>query len=70
MTAPERGPGPAGGRPPRSAPPGGAAADPAATGAHAAPTCETCERCGWPMYERHCRIVCPRCGYLRDCSDP
>lgn len=30
----------------------------------------TCEVCGGTMYERHCKIVCPRCGYVRDCSDP
>lgn len=29
-----------------------------------------CERCGAEMVERHCKIVCPNCGYLRDCSDP
>ncbi|MBI4540613.1 MAG: hypothetical protein HY704_14020 [Gemmatimonadetes bacterium] len=29
-----------------------------------------CERCGWAMYERHCKIVCPNCGYERDCTDP
>jgi len=29
-----------------------------------------CEVCGTVMYERHCKIVCPVCGYLRDCSDP
>lgn len=30
----------------------------------------TCERCGQRMAEQHCKIVCPRCGYTRDCSDP
>lgn len=29
-----------------------------------------CERCGAAMLERHCKLVCPRCGYMRDCSDP
>jgi rubrerythrin len=29
-----------------------------------------CERCGEQMEERHCKIVCPNCGHLRDCSDP
>ncbi|MFQ5839765.1 MAG: hypothetical protein ACE5HK_03485 [Candidatus Methylomirabilales bacterium] len=29
-----------------------------------------CERCGTPMVEVHCKIVCPQCGYIRDCSDP
>ena len=30
----------------------------------------TCEICGQRMSERHCKIVCPNCGYTRDCSDP
>jgi len=30
----------------------------------------TCDICGAPMLERHCKIACPVCGYLRDCSDP
>jgi hypothetical protein len=29
-----------------------------------------CDLCGARMIERHCRIVCPQCGYTRDCSDP
>jgi DNA-directed RNA polymerase subunit RPC12/RpoP len=29
-----------------------------------------CERCGSAMEERKCKIICPRCGYTRDCSDP
>lgn len=29
-----------------------------------------CEVCGTVMFERHCKILCPRCGYQRDCSDP
>jgi rubrerythrin len=29
-----------------------------------------CERCGAVMYDHHCKIVCPNCGYKRDCSDP
>jgi ribosomal protein L37E len=31
---------------------------------------EICERCGEQMQEIHCKIICPRCGYTRDCSDP
>lgn len=31
---------------------------------------EVCELCGGPTYERHCKIVCLTCGYVRDCSDP
>jgi len=34
------------------------------------PGTPVCDVCGAPMYERHCRIICPRCGYQRDCSDP
>lgn len=30
----------------------------------------TCERCGTVMYDHNCKIVCPNCGYKRDCSDP
>lgn len=30
----------------------------------------TCECCGERMQEIHCKLVCPRCGYTRDCSDP
>jgi hypothetical protein len=29
-----------------------------------------CERCGTAMREVHCKIICPCCGYTRDCSDP
>ena len=29
-----------------------------------------CDLCGSPMREFHCRIICPSCGYQRDCSDP
>jgi hypothetical protein len=34
------------------------------------PTVHHCERCGAVMQDRHCKIVCPGCGYKRDCSDP
>lgn len=30
----------------------------------------TCELCGGPVVERHCKVVCLTCGYQRDCSDP
>lgn len=36
----------------------------------ATPAPQQCERCGHEMYDRHCKVVCPNCGYLRDCSDP
>ena len=29
-----------------------------------------CEVCGYEMYGLHCKIICPNCGYRRDCSDP
>jgi len=29
-----------------------------------------CDLCGAPMLERHCKLLCRRCGYQRDCSDP
>ena len=29
-----------------------------------------CEICGSEMYALHCKLVCPNCGYRRDCSDP
>lgn len=29
-----------------------------------------CEICGCAMYGLHCKIICPNCGYRRDCSDP
>jgi uncharacterized OB-fold protein len=31
---------------------------------------EECENCGSEMYGLHCKLVCPNCGYRRDCSDP
>jgi ribosomal protein L37E len=31
---------------------------------------DLCARCGARTLERHCKIVCPRCGYTRDCTDP
>ena len=29
-----------------------------------------CDLCGTPMLDLHCKLVCPSCGYQRDCSDP
>ena len=34
------------------------------------PSGEECEVCGQEMYGLHCKLVCPNCGYRRDCSDP
>ena len=30
----------------------------------------TCWVCGALMREIKCKIVCPQCGFTRDCSDP
>lgn len=29
-----------------------------------------CDVCGNVMLDLHCKLVCERCGYKRDCSDP
>jgi hypothetical protein len=29
-----------------------------------------CDVCGALVREIHCRLVCPNCGSMRDCSDP
>lgn len=34
------------------------------------PAIVECEVCGTQMYGLHCKLVCPNCGYRRDCSDP
>jgi len=31
---------------------------------------DPCDVCGGPTYERNCKVICHRCGYTRDCSDP
>jgi hypothetical protein len=31
---------------------------------------EECELCGAEMFGLHCKLICPNCGYRRDCSDP
>jgi len=31
---------------------------------------EPCDVCGGPTFELHCKIICSRCGYTRDCADP
>jgi rubrerythrin len=28
-----------------------------------------CDRCGYEMVERNCKITCPNCGNRFDCSD-
>lgn len=34
------------------------------------PVLVECELCDTQMYGLHCKLVCPNCGYRRDCSDP
>lgn len=29
-----------------------------------------CDLCGNVMLNLHCKLICERCGYRRDCSDP
>lgn len=29
-----------------------------------------CWMCNGPVVKRHCKIICNRCGFVRDCSDP
>ncbi len=31
---------------------------------------DACDVCGGPTYDRNCKVICTRCGYTRDCSDP
>lgn len=35
-----------------------------------APEAEPCDVCGGPTFELHCKVICRRCGYTRDCGDP
>jgi predicted metal-dependent hydrolase len=28
-----------------------------------------CDRCGYEMYEKNCKVICPNCGNRFDCSD-
>lgn len=56
--------------PSRSVPPASEPAPEPATAAGRGRAAPVCEICGTVMYDRHCKIACPNCGYLRDCSDP
>ena len=31
---------------------------------------QPCDQCGEGTLEHHCRVVCPKCGFTRDCTDP
>jgi ribosomal protein L37E len=33
-------------------------------------TSTPCDACGGPTFELRCKIICRRCGFTRDCSDP
>ena len=33
-------------------------------------TVDPCDVCAGPTYEQNCKVICRRCGYTRDCSDP
>ncbi len=50
----------------------GAQGDSAQEGAGPASEGETfyCDLCGNEMLNLHCKLICERCGYKRDCSDP
>ncbi|MGH8103742.1 MAG: hypothetical protein ACREJQ_04390 [bacterium] len=43
---------------------------PAPSAAKAPPGATPCDRCGAPMIEWHCELICTKCGYKRDCGDP
>ncbi len=34
-----------------------------------APPAYLCDRCGFEMFDLHCKVVCPNCGARWDCSD-
>lgn len=44
------------------------AEDPVERGVEAEPD-RQCDLCGAAMYEIHCKLICPACGYKRDCTD-
>jgi hypothetical protein len=56
--------------PPDSAPPPRPAAPARLFVKREIPALHECELCGTVMYDQTCKIVCPNCGYKRDCSDP
>lgn len=43
---------------------------PNSDGARAKATAFFCDLCGHEMLDLHCKLICERCGYKRDCSDP
>jgi hypothetical protein len=44
--------------------------EPAPLGKIEVPMQHFCDICGVEMYDHNCKIVCPNCGYKRDCTDP
>jgi rubrerythrin len=57
-------------REPEAAPAPAPAAAPSPFKLREIPREHVCECCGTVMYDHNCKIVCPNCGYKRDCSDP
>ncbi len=57
-------------RPQPPVPPSARPAPPPAFQKREPPTHHVCDLCGAPMFDHNCKIVCPNCGYKRDCSDP
>ena len=55
---------------PRSLPRRCAMAIAAVDGATTPERAEPCDVCGGPTFELHCKVICRRCGYTRDCGDP
>ena len=43
---------------------------PATESRRKSPAAVSCDICGSPMQEHHCKLVCHSCGFIRDCSDP
>ncbi len=59
-------------RPPEGATCPGPAPDqvrPAAADKPPPPQPSTCPLCGTALAGRHCKLICPNCGYTEDCSD-
>jgi glycine oxidase len=56
--------------PPAPVPSAGARAPRRVQNAPASVAVPACDLCGAPMIDRHCKLICTGCGYMRDCSDP
>lgn len=31
---------------------------------------EICDNCGTKLIPRKCKLICEKCGFFRDCSEP